>query len=66
MFYPIIHVGNTNSADLYIETMRYTEIWIKDIYELGNKKKTWKSSNIYHLFKHVFFFRFLYMLSFDL
>ena len=64
--YPIFHVGNTNSVDIYLEKMRYTEIWIKDIYELDNKKKTWKSSNIYHLSKHVFFVSFLYMLSFDL
>ena len=34
LFFPIVHVGNTNSVDLYKEIMRYIEIWIKDIYKL--------------------------------
>jgi hypothetical protein len=55
LFYPIVHVGNTNSIDLFIEIMRYIEIWIKGIYELDNFKTTWKSSNIYHFRKQVFF-----------
>jgi hypothetical protein len=55
LFYPIVHVENTNSVDLYIETMRYIEILIKDIYELDKFLKNWKSCNIYHLPKHVFF-----------
>ena len=39
-----------NSVDLYIEIMRYIEIWIKDIYELKKiKRKTWKTSNIYNI-----------------
>ena len=59
LFYPIVPFGNTNSVYLYIEIMRYTKIWIKDIYELDNNKKTWKSSNIYHLPKHVFLCFFL-------
>ena len=55
MFYPIVHVGNINSIDLYIEIMRYIKIWIKDIiYEFDNKKKTWKLSNIYRLPKQLF------------
>ena len=36
LFYPIGHIGNRNSVDLYIEIMRYIEIRIKDIYELDN------------------------------
>ena len=48
LFYPLVHVGNPNSVDLYIEVMHYIEFWIKDIYDLDNFKKTWKSSNIYH------------------
>jgi hypothetical protein len=36
LFYPIVHVENTNSIDIYLEIMRHTEIWIKDIYELEN------------------------------
>ena len=55
LVYPIVHVENTNSADIYLEIMRHMEIWIKYIYELDNSKKTWKSSNIYNLPKHVFF-----------
>jgi len=37
-FFPIVHVGNTNLVVLYIEIMRYIEIWTKDIYELDNFK----------------------------
>jgi hypothetical protein len=36
--YPIVHVENTNSVDIYLEIMRHIQIWIKDIYELDNRK----------------------------
>ena len=55
MFYFIVHVGNENSVDVFMEIMRSIKIWIKDIYELDNFKTTWKSSNIISLPKHVFF-----------
>ena len=42
------------------------KIWIKDIYELDDFIKTWKSSNIYHLPKHVFLCFFFIYLLFDL
>ena len=38
LLYPIVHLENTNSVELYLEIMRYIEIWIKDIYELDFKK----------------------------
>ena len=34
LFFPIVHVENTNSVDIYLEIMRHIEIWIKDIYDL--------------------------------
>ena len=49
MFYFIVHVGNENSVDIFMEIMRSIKIWIKDIYELDNFETTWKSSNIYSL-----------------
>ena len=47
--YPIVHVENTKSANIYSEIMCHIEIWIKDIYELDNFTETWKSSNTYKL-----------------
>ena len=59
LFYPIVHVGNIHSVDLYIETMRYIEIWIKDIYELDNKKKL-GSKLIYIIFLKRYFLCFFF------
>ena len=55
MFYLIVHIGNKNSIDMFIQIMRSIEMWIEDIYELDKFKTTWKSSNIYNLPKQVFF-----------
>jgi hypothetical protein len=68
MFYFIVHVGNENSIDIFMEIMRSIKIWIKDIYELDNFELTWKSSNIYSLPIQVFFiflFNIFYYLIFN-
>jgi len=65
LFYFIIHVGNENYVDIYLEIMRSITIWIKDIYELDNFETTWKSSNFYSLSIQVFFM-FLFNIFYDL
>ena len=55
MFCFIVHVGNENPVDIFMEIMRYIKIWIKDIYDHYNFERTWKSSNFYSLPIQVFF-----------
>ncbi len=49
MFHVILHIGNKDSVETYLNLMKQIKVWIEDIFELDNFEPTWKSENIYSL-----------------
>jgi hypothetical protein len=66
LFHVILHIGNKDSVETYLNLMKHIKVWIEDIFELDNFEPTWKSENIYSLPNQVFIFKpFYYMSIFD-
>ena len=55
MFHVILHIGNKDSVETYLNLMKHIKVWIEDIFELDNFEPTWKSENINSLPNQVFF-----------
>ncbi len=54
MLHVILHIGNKDSVETYLNLMKHIKVWIEDIFELDNFEPSWKSENIYFLPNQVF------------